>query len=88
LKKIEDWFEVGRVESKSYIRLKSVKRLFFDSKNHKGEAKVMRILLKKFLCNEALPSYLTSKKIRKDLMSYNLRSIRTILYDLSVAELE
>lgn len=86
IQKLEEWFEVGRVEKKSYIRLKSIKRLFFSTKAHKEETKVMRILLKHFICNEALPNYLTSKKIRKDYMCYNLKSVRIIFSDLNVSE--
>jgi hypothetical protein len=46
----------------------------------------MRILMQNFLSKEAIPSYLTSKKIGKGLMSYNLKSIRKILFDLNDSE--
>ena len=42
----------------------------------------MRILLKDFVYNEAIPCYLTSKKVKKEVMVHNYHALRIILNEI------
>jgi hypothetical protein len=74
------------VEHRNYVRLPDMKELFAGSRGSREQSKVMRVLLKEFIQREALPCYLTSKKIKRDSMPHNLHSIRHVLSDILSAK--
>jgi hypothetical protein len=73
---------MARVDYRNYIRLPTVKKLFSETKTTKEHSKLMRILLKQFIDDEAINCYWTSKKLRKDIMGHNYHSIRSIFKEL------
>lgn len=76
------WLEGQRVDFRNYIRVPTIKKLFMGRHSTQAHAQLLRILLKDFLHNEALPCYMTSRKIKKEAMLFNYRSIRTIFNEI------
>ena len=49
--KFKDWLYMNKIEYSKYVRLSSVRKLFFVSRKKHNPTKFMRILLKDFLDN-------------------------------------
>lgn len=67
-----EWLDINEIDHRSYVKTPCVKPLFVGAKKTRDQTKIMRILLKDFLKNEALCCYLTSKKIKREAMPHNL----------------
>lgn len=77
-----DWLETNRIDYRNYVRVPSVQRLFVGCDRTQDHAKILRVLLFDFLQKEAISCYLTSKKIKKEAMEFNYRSIRHIFNEI------
>jgi hypothetical protein len=81
-----EWIREARIDYRNYIRVPSVKKLFHVGAKLREYGRILRVLLKLFLDGESLCCYLTSRKIKKQAMPYNLTSIRSICTELFATE--
>ena len=82
LEAFREWFELNEVDHRNYVKLPDVRDLFVAGKNNREQAKIMRVLLKDFLQNEALCCYLTTKKVKKQAMPHNFHCMKNILKEI------
>lgn len=74
------WYQHHNIDFRNYIKVSSIRPMFLGHALCNEHAKIMRVLLKEFIRNEALPCYLTSKKIRRGVMEHNLTSLRLAMH--------
>jgi hypothetical protein len=78
----ESWYLKNKAEYRNYIKVSSVKRLFKSAIFVEEETMIMRILFKEFLETEAMVCNLTSKKAKREIVLYNVKSLRLILEEI------
>jgi hypothetical protein len=71
-----------KIDFRNYIRVPSIKKMFIGDETTKDYSKVLRILFQDFLQKESLICYQTSRKIKKESMPSNYRSIREIYNEI------
>ena len=82
LEEFQAWVKINRVDFRNYVRITSVRKLFIDQPFGRGQAKIMRIMLKDFLEKEALVCFITSKKIQRGAVNYSLTYRRTLIEEI------
>lgn len=81
---LQEWLSTHSIDYRNYIRVSSVKKLFKNHDSSKEFSLILRVMLQAFINEDSLCCYLTSRKLKKELMLHSLKSIRNIYLDLFV----
>ena len=78
------WLKTHKIDPCNYIKLSEARKLFRldDDEENKQYSKVLRILFKQFLSEEAIICTLTSWRSNRQKVKFSLQSIHNILTEV------